>query len=86
MDEKSEYLQTQFDETKQELEKKRKELNVRQRSDEDQEKELDSLRREIDMRDVAINLHDQKMRVIKDDNTKIRMQLRGPGNLKGGPA
>ena len=54
------------------------------RSQEEQEKEVSSFRREIDMKDIEIKLHDQKMRQMKDENTKIRMQLRDPSNIKRG--
>ena len=56
---------------------------MKQRSDDDQEKELNSLRREIEMREVAIKLHDQKMRVFKDENTQIRMQLQQVNHSQG---
>lgn len=65
-------------EIKQELEVKSQEAKARLRSQDDQDKELAALRREIDMKNISINLHDKKMRSIKDDNTKIRMtQLNG---------
>ena len=46
------------------------------RSQEDQEKEVAAFRREIDMKDIEIKLHDSKLRQMKDDNTRTRMQLR----------
>ena len=55
------------------------------RSQEEQEKEVATFRREIDMKDIEIKLHAQKMRYMKDENTKIRMQLRDPSNIKRGP-
>ena len=56
----------------------------RSRAEDDIEKEIATFRRDIDMKDIEIKLHDQKMRQMKNENTKIRMQLRDPSNIKRG--
>ena len=52
---------------------------------EEYEREVDRLKREISMRDVDCKLHEAKLRIMKDENTKVRMQLRDPSNIKRAP-
>ena len=52
---------------------------------EEHERDVAALRREIEKRDVDCKLHDAKMRLMKDENTKVRMQLRDPSNIKRAP-
>ena len=51
----------------------RRDAKERQRLDNDHEQELETLRREIEMRDISIKFHDQKMRAMRDENTKVRL-------------
>ena len=46
---------------------------MRIRTQEEQEREVAAFRREIDMKDIEIKLHDAKIREFKQENTKIRM-------------
>ena len=80
-----EYLQKQLDDAYAEIENLRKEAHLRVRLREEHEREVAALRREIDMRDVDYNLHEAKLRLMKDENTKVRMQLRDPSNIKRAP-
>ena len=57
-EEKIEYLDKQLAEIKVELDEKRIEAQKRQLTHEDQEKEAAAFRREIDMKDIEIKLHD----------------------------
>ena len=43
------------------------------RGQEDQEKEIQAFRREIDMKDIELQLHEQKLRQMKDENTRVRV-------------
>ena len=81
-EEKNEQLTAQLGELKADIEKKTKEAALKLRAQDEQEKEIASYQREIDMRNIEIKLHAQKMRQMKDENTKIRMQLKDPANIK----
>ena len=81
-EEKNEQLTKQLGELKADIEKKTKEAALKLRAQDEQEKEIASYQREIDMRNIEIKLHAQKMRQMKDENTKIRMQLKDPANIK----
>ena len=76
VEDKRDQFERQLDEAKVDIEVLKKEAQLRMRSQEDQEKEVAAFRREIDMKDIEIKLHDSKLRQMKDDNTRTRMQLR----------
>ena len=73
VEDRKDHLERQLDEANAEIEVKKKEAQLRLRSQEEQEKEVAAFRREIDMKDIDIKLHDAKMRAMKEENTKIRI-------------
>ena len=59
------------------LEEARGGLAKKTSSAEEHEHEVNALRREVDMKEISIKLHDQRMRVLKDEVSKMRMQRGG---------
>ena len=70
---KAESLQANLTESKSELDLVKRDLQTKKQSEEEHESELAELRREIDMREISIKLHDQRTRVLKDETTTLRM-------------
>ena len=73
LEDRKDHLERSLDEANAEIEIKKKEAQLRIRTQEEQEREVAAFRREIDMKDIEIKLHDAKIREFKQENTKIRM-------------
>ena len=56
--EKAEFVESQLESQKAEFESMRRDARERQARDDEHAKELDTLRREVEIRDIAIQFHD----------------------------
>jgi hypothetical protein len=43
------------------------------KSQDEQDKEIEALKRDINMKDIEINIHDRKMKQLKEENMRARM-------------
>ena len=73
MSEKQEHLEQQLALTKEQLDGKTKEANLRLKSQDEHDKEIEALKRELNMKEIEINIHDKKMKQLKEENIKARM-------------